>query len=218
MTRPDTSALPVDVVLWDFGGVFSGSPFHAMHDYAADLGTTTEMLIDTVLGYHRPDGDHAWHRLERGEITMKEAFAEVGASAGDLGFDGFDMKAFFSVMASEPGMREAMFAGVARLRDRGLRHAIVSNNIRELAERWQALLPDGLFETIVDSSAVGCRKPDPAIYHLALERMGATPDRTAFVDDHLPNVEAAAALGIHAFHVGADPLEALATLESFIDG
>ena len=61
------------------------------------------------------------------------------------------------------------------------------------------LLPyDELFDDVVDSHEVGMRKPNPAIYRLALERLGATADRTAFLDDIASNVAAAQTEGLWA--------------------
>jgi HAD superfamily hydrolase (TIGR01509 family) len=54
------------------------------------------------------------------------------------------------------------------------------------------------FDVSIFSYEVGMVKPDPAIYRLALERVGAEPSEAIFVDDNEPNVAAAAALGIHA--------------------
>jgi len=68
------------------------------------------------------------------------------------------------------------------------------------------------FDVYVNSADVGLRKPDPAIFRLTLERLGVAPQEAVFLDDSLPNVEAARALGIHAIHV-TDPTTALAELE-----
>ena len=43
-------------------------------------------------------------------------------------------------------------------------------------------------------------KPDPAIYHLALDRFGLDPAQTVFIDDNEANVAAAAAIGLIALH------------------
>ncbi len=66
-----------------------------------------------------------------------------------------------------------------------------------IAERYGL---GGLFDVEIVSALVGLAKPDPAIYRLALERLGTAPEATIFVDDHPPNVAAAAALGIQAIH------------------
>ena len=67
-----------------------------------------------------------------------------------------------------------------------------------------------IFDTIVDSHEVGMRKPNPAIYQLTMDRLGATPSRTAFLDDLEANVHAANALGMHGVHVEEDSSGAIA--------
>ena len=85
------------------------------------------------------------------------------------------------------------------LRERGLRMAILTNNVREWEARWRAMLPvDEIFELVVDSGFVGLRKPDPAIYALTLERLGLTAPECVFIDDTQINVDAAAELGFAA--------------------
>lgn len=54
------------------------------------------------------------------------------------------------------------------------------------------------FDVSIFSCEVRLAKPDPAIYRLALERVGTEPSQAIFVDDNGPNIAAAAALGIHA--------------------
>ena len=56
----------ITAVFWDFGGVFTGSPFYHLDNYARSLGTTNERLLEHVFGRYEADGDHPWHRLERG--------------------------------------------------------------------------------------------------------------------------------------------------------
>lgn len=58
----------------------------------------------------------------------------------------------------------------------------------------------GRFRDIVVSGDEKLIKPDPAIYRLALDRFGLAPAEAMFVDDSLPNVESARAMGIHAVH------------------
>lgn len=56
------------------------------------------------------------------------------------------------------------------------------------------------FRDIVVSGDEKLVKPDPAIYHLALDRFGLEADDAVFIDDNAANIDAAAALGIHAIH------------------
>ena len=66
-----------------------------------------------------------------------------------------------------------------------------------------------IFHDIVDSHEVGMRKPNPAIYRLALARLGVEAHRTAFLDDAQSNVSAAIEVGIHGVLVDEDPSEAV---------
>ena len=83
---------------------------------------------------------------------------------------------------------------VRELRGRGLRTALLTNNVREWEPLWRAKLPeiDELFEIVVDSGFVGMRKPDPEIYELTLERLGGpSAGECVFLDDIEVNCEAA---------------------------
>ena len=96
---------------------------------------------------------------------------------------------------------QALFAYYRRLHERGVRFAMLTNNVREWEPLWRAKLPiDEIFETVVDSAFVGMRKPDPAIYALVLERLALPAADCVFVDDLEVNVDAARALGFAVVH------------------
>ena len=102
-----------------------------------------------------------------------------------------------------PEMLRGEIAGtvavVQALRARGRRLYALTNFSTETFPIAQARCPSlALFEDTVVSGEVGLVKPDPRIYALAIERCRLDPARTVFVDDHLVNVEAAAAQGFHA--------------------
>jgi epoxide hydrolase-like predicted phosphatase len=86
---------------------------------------------------------------------------------------------------------------VREFREAGAKTAVVTNNIREFADYWKPMLPlDELFDDVVDSSEVGVRKPNAAIFSLACERLGVPPGRTLFVDDYEGNIVGAKAAGL----------------------
>ena len=77
---------------------------------------------------------------------------------------------------------------------------------------------DDLFELVVDSSEVGMRKPDPAIFQVALDELGARRRRaTVFLDDFPGNVTAAEALGMRAILVEDDHAPAFAELQRLLE-
>jgi putative hydrolase of the HAD superfamily len=107
---------------------------------------------------------------------------------------------------------------VRRLREEGYRLALITNNVREGSATWRALVPvDELFDVVVDSSEVGMRKPNPAIFHHALERLGVAPHAAVFLDDTPGNVEGARRAGLAAILV-EDPDAALAELDALLAG
>jgi putative hydrolase of the HAD superfamily len=207
----------IDAVLWDFGGVFTPSPFRATRRYAEAIGVEPEVLLRVAFGPYDEDTEHPWHMLERGEGTLRDAMAHAIADAEAQGFV-FDPKEFFGSMRDDGIDRTIVVEKVRELRGRGLRMAIITNNAREFADAWRSMIPiDELFDDVVDSCVVGMRKPNPGIYRLALERLGGiAAERSVFLDDFLPNVDAARAVGIHGVHV-EDPGPAMAELDRLIE-
>jgi putative hydrolase of the HAD superfamily len=89
---------------------------------------------------------------------------------------------------------------IGRLKQEGVRLAVVSNSDGTVrASLSRAGLLD-LFEFVIDSHEVGASKPDPAIFHAALDRMGLTPSDAWYVGDSVfHDVRGARAAGlVHA--------------------
>jgi putative hydrolase of the HAD superfamily len=94
---------------------------------------------------------------------------------------------------------EPMIELMRELKADGLTMAMLTNNVREWEPLWRSMLPvDEIFETIVDSAFVGCRKPEARIYELTLERIGMPAEACLFIDDLQPNCEGAEAAGMRA--------------------
>ncbi len=204
----------IEAVLFDFGGVFTASPFEA---------AANARVRDVIFGPYHDDTDHPWHRLERGELTLVEAreqIIELGRSQG-LDTDPFDL---FRRMGEARGgageARESFVQRARKLRGAGYRTALVTNNAREFRQAWRRMVPvEEIFEVVVDSSEVGVRKPDPEIFRLALAQLGGVaPERAVFLDDHPGNLVAAATLGIRGVLVESDPSGALAALDALLGG
>jgi epoxide hydrolase-like predicted phosphatase len=105
---------------------------------------------------------------------------------------------------------------VRDLRARGYQVAICTNNIAAFRPTWQQQFPLEWFDDVIDSSEVGVRKPDEAIYLLACERLGRSPQQCVFVDDHPGNIAGAEAVGMAGVLVGENPWEALDALEAIL--
>jgi len=208
----------IDAILFDFGGVFTGSPFHAVESASSELGLAAGLLTQLVFGSYDTDTDHPWHRLERGEISFVEARESIIRLASKEGVT-LDPMDLLLRTASGEGPRQLLIERVRALRAEGYLTAIVTNNVAEFRQGWRSLLPiDELFNAIIDSSEVGMRKPDPGIFRLTLERLGGvTPARAVFLDDYIGNIDVATRLGLHGILVGEDPSEAIQQLDAILE-
>jgi epoxide hydrolase-like predicted phosphatase len=210
--------VPIEAVLFDFNGVLTTSPFTLIGELGSgDSGLDPQVVLELMLGPYDEDTDHAWHRFERGEITAAEYGLDLIERATAAGVE-LDFGNLREVMGRLV-VHDVVVDRIRALRDEGYRTGLVTNNVKEASEQWRALVPvDELFEVIVDSSAVGMRKPNPAIFLHALDLLGGVePEASVFLDDAPGNVAGAQRAGLHAILVDAeDPAPALAELDALL--
>jgi epoxide hydrolase-like predicted phosphatase len=184
-------------LICDFGGVLTTPLEAGFLAYQEESGLPLEELGTAMGRAAEEHGDHPLFMLERGEITEQEFGARISAHL----HSGFDLTRLRELFMERLDRNEEMIVFVRDLRDRRLRTALLTNNVREWEPLWRAKLPeiDELFDVVVDSAFVGLRKPDPAIFELTLERLGGVPpERCVFVDDLDVNCDAARGLGMAA--------------------
>ena len=204
-------------VLFDFGGVFTDSPFHAFSAYTTKIGATREQVTEIVFGGYVVDSDHPWHQVERGEITLENARERIMALGREQGLDVDIWEVFMAMAENGGGLRTELVDYVPRIRASGLATGIITNNVVEFRDHWRGMLPvDELFDFVIDSSEVGMRKPNPAIFELALETGGFTPGQVLFLDDYEGNVIAAQALNIRSILVDGDGAKTVADLDAVL--
>lgn len=209
----------IEAVIWDYGGVFCGSPFAAMAGVAVEMGIDPRRYLGAVFGPYEQDTDHPWHRLERGETTLEVARDEIIALGRRDEIDA-DPYHLFGAMVRAGGAetRNDVVEFAKGVKRDGLKTGLITNNAAEFREHWRKSIPiDELFHHVIDSSEVGLRKPDPRIFELALERLGGVaPERAVFVDDFEGNVEAARRVGLRGVHMTDDYATALDELRALL--
>ena len=185
--------------VFDYGGVIT-PPMSQMRT-TPPPGVDPEQLraaFTSMMAHGNPDS--AWARVERGEITLA-AFGDAmdalapgaGAAFGDL--DNTPVRNLWP--------RQEMTSRIAKIRASGIATALCTNNIAEFRPIWSSRMElDVLFDHVVDSSAVGTRKPEPAIYQHVLTLLELPAANVIFVDDMQANLDAAAALGYQTLLVG----------------
>lgn len=192
--------MTIKAIIFDFGQVLN-----APVDEAAVQAHRARLAIrlglpPAELWSYLFEGEPA-ARWMTGRLSWEQFWTEVLAPAGvtdPAAVTAFSGEVFWGGEQIHPEMRDLL----ERLYGR-YRLAVLSNadwTDQELADvltnHYQ--LPAGLFDTVVTSASAGVVKPDPAIFHLVLQRLGVAPQEAVFTDD-MPNfARAAGRLGLHA--------------------
>jgi putative hydrolase of the HAD superfamily len=207
----------IEAVISDFGGVLTTPLMHAL-DRAQDAnGVPMEAYGAAMAHSLERDGVHPLFALERGEITEAEFLARLERGLEATLGRSVSLHGFGARLMDGLGPNQELFDRYAALkRERGLRFALCTNNVREWEPLWRPKLPiDELFEVVVDSAFVGTRKPEPEIYAITLERLGLPAQACVFVDDLERNVEAARGAGMQGI-VFRDTAQAMTELEALL--
>jgi putative hydrolase of the HAD superfamily len=153
---------------------------------ADEVATAFQAEVDYYVPRSHEGRDEATLALLRrdcAQVFLAAAHAELDAEEF--------APAFVDSLVFEPaaGAVEAL----THLTERGVATAVVSNWDIGLQEHLQQL---GFDLLVVTSAEAGAAKPDPAIFLLALERLGATPERAVHVGDSPADEEGARAAGM----------------------
>jgi putative hydrolase of the HAD superfamily len=206
----------IRAVISDFGGVLTTPLSAGFLAYQQEAGVSLEELGNAMGRATEAYGEHPLYALERGEIAEAEFARRLEEQLGD-GFDLFRLRELYFARI-EPNPRMISYLG--ELRGRGLRTALLTNNVREWEPLWRAKVPEleEIFELVVDSAFVGMRKPERRIYELTLERLGGglRAEECIFVDDLEVNCDGARAIGMTAVRFD-DSDQAISELESALD-
>jgi putative hydrolase of the HAD superfamily len=209
----------VQALISDFGGVLTTPLMDSFAALQGDSEIDLQAVGIALAQVAEETGAHPLFELETGRMSEQDFLAQLGAAlsvnAGrKVELDGFGERYFANLHPNQD-----LIDYFRRLRtERGLRLALLTNNVREWEPLWRPKLPvDELFELVVDSAFVGMRKPDPDIYELTLERLGLPAEACVFLDDIDVNVEAARSLGMTAIHF-VDTEQAIAEIDAAIAG
>lgn len=186
-----------------------------------DANGTLIGLVDPVPKLDRLLREHG---VERPADAIRRAFAAEGSVYASRAREAHEPVAFatlqrectgvFLAEVGAPSLDPADFApryvgamefellpgvveGLRNLRRCGLELAVVANFDLTLGSRLAELGLDSWFTTVVTPADAGAAKPDPAIFALALERLGVEPDRTLHVGDGVSDERGAHAAGVH---------------------
>src|SRR5919202_6595351 len=180
----------------DFGGVLTTNVFESFRAFSEAEGLDPDAVRQ--LFRERGEGLALLRQLERGEVEIPEFEQRFAPLLGVREADGMVQRLFAGVQADE-----RMVEAVKRVKAGGHPTGLISNS-------WGGASYDRvdvteMFDAVVISGEVGLHKPEPEIFELGAERVGAEPEECVFVDDLRENCAGAEAVGMTAIlHRGAD--------------
>ena len=182
----------IKAVIFDFGRVISApKPAALFRSYENDLGLPPNTINPIMFG------SEAWQEVLVGRITSDEYWRRVGPL---LGLHTAETIAAFRKRYHEDEAINGPVSDVIRRLHGKHKLAVLSNSPPGL-DNWLAdwgLL--NLFDAVICSGDEGVVKPDPAIFRLALTRLGVGAEEAVFIDDTVSHVQAACALGLRGIH------------------
>lgn len=204
----------IEAVIWDFGGVFTTSPFEAFSHYEVQRGLPRNHI--RTVNSTNPDSN-AWALFERAEIDAHGFDRKYLEESTALGHPvrGAEILPLLS-----GGVRPRMVAALLECK-RHFKVGCITNNMANGHGPGMDARPEGAarardimrhFDVIIESSKIGIRKPDPRIYLMMCEQLGVEPRTCVYLDDLGVNCKPAAQLGMVAIKVVTEE-QALADLE-----
>ncbi len=198
--------MTIEAVIWDFGGVFTTSPFEAFNRFERSRG----LPLDLIRGINATNPDHnAWALFERAEIDAAGFDVEFLAESTALGHPvrGAEVLPLLSGDV-RPAVVEALRICKARFKV-----GCITNNMAQGHGEGMQATKEGAaraadimaqFDAVIESSKAGVRKPDPRIYQMMCERLDVAPKACVYLDDLGVNCKPAAGLGMTAIKVTSE--------------
>ncbi len=208
----------IKAVLWDFGGVITSSPFESFNRFEEDNGLPRDFIRSINSTNHE---NNAWAQLESSLISVADFDIKFAEESRNLGYE-IRGAQVLALLSGE--LRPEMVTALKIIRQR-MKIGCITNNVKagegasmaqnaERAARMNAVFD--LFDTVIESSKTGIRKPDPRIYQIACEQVCVAPENAVFLDDLGINLKPARALGMSTIKV-LNSTQALDDLESLLE-
>jgi len=187
------SGVSIKAVAFDYGGVVSFFQDEEAQKDLAKLAGIDVSLMRRIYWDNRPVYD-------RGLVDGKEYFRNILAGVGVIACPELLEKLVERDMESWSHVNPKTEQLMKDLKASGFKVAVLSNMIQDFLDRIKDTLPVlTLPDVAVYSCEVDTVKPEEKIYRLLLSRLDCKAQELVFFDDREVNVEAARALGIHAF-------------------
>ena len=184
-----------EAIVFDLGGVILNIDYNLTRTAFEKLGVSH---FDEM--YSQSTADMLFRNLETGKISEENFYNEINRCTG-LQLSPPEIKQAWCAMLLDFREESLLFLDAIRskyklflLSNTNHIHIPEFNKIYNQKKREKPFID--YFEKVYYSCEIGLRKPDAECYDWVLEKESLAPGKTIFVDDTLPNVEAAKVAGM----------------------
>ncbi|HEX2973192.1 MAG TPA: HAD family phosphatase [Tepidisphaeraceae bacterium] len=180
----------INTVIFDWGGVLIDDPAPLLLSILSrTLGVSTEQFVAAI--------HHHVEAFQKGLCSESELWNRMCAELGVLTPRLSSL--WGSAFRESYHPKQAVWSLARSLKRQGYKIGLLSNTELPGVEYFHASQPH-IFDALIFSCCEHCRKPEPAIYQVALNRLQAQPAQTLFIDDRIPYLQGAQAVGLHTLH------------------
>lgn len=171
-----TKTMSYNALIFDFFDVICADPYHAWLRAHGLKNEGPQAAINSAIDLDR--------------ISLQQFYAQLGALSGQSAEEvSLEQEASLKIDQAVTELIESLhqtygLALISNAPSAQLRSILSEHNLEKL------------FDCIFISGELGVVKPDPQIFHDALQRLHATPASSIFIDDNPLNVSAAEGLGL----------------------
>jgi putative hydrolase of the HAD superfamily len=177
----------IKLILWDYGGVLTYSPFLNIKDFEKFSNIKQNSIIK--INSNKPFLN-AWAKLEKNLISFTEFSSLFKEEAKNIGINHIDPMKLLECL--EVSLNKSMVSLLKKV-SKKYTCACLTNNFKKKNFTFNRIKNN--FDYIFESSKIGLRKPEKEIYLYVQKKMKVKAQEILFIDDLGINLKPARELG-----------------------
>ncbi len=176
----------ITAIGFDWGGVVFVAPGRSFSELAAETAGVSLEEFNRVYFFHN-------HLYNKGTHTYEEMSVEILKALGKED----RVEAYLSFLRNRPREQvdRRVIALIRRLKQKGFKAGLLSNNSTKGAEEARKIDLNALFDAVIFSAEIGVMKPEPEAFLELGRRLGVSMSELAYIDDAEKSLSRAAEIG-----------------------
>ena len=182
----------IKLVLWDYGGVLSYSPFKNIQKFEKKNNYAVNSIIKIN---SRNSFDNAWAQLEKDEISIEKFSKLFREEAKQFGVQNINTDKLLECLNVKLNIKMVeLLENVSKFYS----CVCLTNNFKKMSSSDFENIKHN-FSLIIESCKIGLRKPEKEIYIYVLKALKVSAKEILFIDDLGINLKPARELGFHTY-------------------